>query len=144
MGTTIATGINVYSSSQRLWDVLTDFAAYPQWNPFITLITGNVVQGSRLTVRLQPPGGRGITMRPTVLSVVPQREFKWLGHLLVPGIFDGEHRFSIQELDDGSVRFHQDEAFKGVVVPFAAGLLKNTKRGFEQMNQALKARAESS
>jgi hypothetical protein len=33
-----------------------------------------------------------------VLEVVPGRTLRWLGHLLVPGIFDGEHYFEIEPL----------------------------------------------
>jgi hypothetical protein len=81
-------------------------------------------------------------MRPTILSVVPQQELKWLGHLLVPGVFDGEHHFLLSDLGDGATRFTQEEHFRGVLVPLTGNLLTKTKAGFEQMNQALKERTE--
>jgi hypothetical protein len=137
------TEIEIDAPAERVWELLTDFASYPQWNPFIRNVSGLPAPGERLEVRLEPPGGRGMTFKPKVLNAEPNRQLRWLGSLLVPGLFDGEHSFTIQPLAENHVRFVQREAFKGVLVPvFARSLEANTKRGFEQMNRALKERAE--
>jgi hypothetical protein len=137
------TEIEIDAPAERVWGVLTDFAAYPQWNPFIRTISGKPSTDERLEVRLEPPESRGITLRPRVLSAEPHHQLRWLGHLLVPGLFDGEHSFIIQPLQENRVRFVQSEAFRGLLVPlFARSLDKNTRRGFEKMNRALKERAE--
>jgi len=136
--------IEIDASAERVWGVLTDFACYPQWNPFIRRISGELEVGGRLEVRLEPPDSRGITMRPTVLSAEPNRLIRWVGHLLVPGIFDGEHSLAIHPLEENRVRFVQHEAFKGVLIRMLARSLDtNTLRGFEEMNGALKERAEA-
>ena len=60
----------------------------------------------------------------------------------MPGIFDGEHSFTIEPLD-GGVRLVQQEDFRGVLVPlFARSLDRRTLPAFERMNEALKQRAE--
>jgi hypothetical protein len=138
------TEIEIGASAWRVWELLTDFASYPEWNPFIRSISGELAPGERLQARLEPPGGRAMTFKPKVLTAEPNRELRWLGHLLVPGLFDGEHSFTIQPLEDDRVRFIQREAFKGLLVPlFAQSLESNTRRGFEEMNHALKERAEA-
>jgi hypothetical protein len=142
MSATITTDTHIDASPERVWEVLTDFVSYPEWNPFITSIAGALVEGAKLQVRLRPPDSRGINMKPTILSIVPEQELKWLGHLLVPGIFDGEHHFLISDLGDGSTRLTQEEHFRGVLVSLTGNLLRKTKAGFEQMNQALKERTE--
>src|SRR3712207_5238568 len=137
--------IEIDAPAERVWHLLTDFASYPQWNPFIRSISGQPAPGERLEVRIEPPGGRGMTFKPKVLNAEPNRELRWLGHLLVPGLFDGEHSFTIQPLGENRVRFAQREAFRGLLVPlFARSLDNNTQRGFEEMNRALKERAEVS
>jgi hypothetical protein len=139
------TEIEIEASAERVWALLTDFASYPQWNPFIRSISGQPAPGERLEVRIEPPGGRGMTFKPKVLNAEPNRELRWLGHLLVPGVFDGEHSLAIQPLGEARVRFVQREAFRGLLVPlFARSLDNNTQRGFEEMNRALKERAEAS
>jgi hypothetical protein len=61
----------------------------------------------------------------------------------VKGLFDGEHSLTIQQLGENRVRFVQSEAFNSLLVPLLARSLdKSTRRGFEEMNRALKVRAE--
>ena len=138
------TEIEIDASAKRVWELLTDFASYPEWNPFIRSIGGQPAPGERLRARLEPPGGLAMTFKPKVLTAEPNRELRWLGHLLVPGLFDGEHSFTIQPLEDDRVRFIQREAFQGLLVPlFARSLESKTRQGFEEMNRALKGRAEA-
>ena len=138
------TEIEIHAPAERVWELLTDFAAYPQWNPFIRNISGRPVAGERLEVRLEPPGGRGMTFKPRVLDAESERELRWLGRLLVPGLLDGEHSFTIEPLEENRVRFVQREEFKGLLVPLLArGLETSTRRGFEAMNLALKESAEA-
>jgi hypothetical protein len=136
--------IEINASAELVWGILTDFASYPEWNPFVRKISGEPKVGERLEVRLEPPGSRGITLKPTVLYAEPERELRWLGHLLVSGLFDGEHSLSIHRLGEDRVRFVQGETFRGMLVPlFARSLDNSTRHGFEEMNRALKERAEA-
>ena len=138
----LRTEIEIDASPERVWGVLTDFGSYPEWNPFIRRIGGEPVVGRRLEVRIEPPEGRGLTFKPSVRNVEPNRELAWLGHLLLPGIFDGEHHLELEPRDGGTL-FVQREEFRGILVPLFGGGLEKTRRGFEQMNAALKRRAEA-
>jgi hypothetical protein len=110
------TQIEIDAPAKHVWELLTDFASYPQWNPFIRHISGHPAPGERLQARLAPPGGRAMTFKPKVLTAEPNRELRWLGHLLLPGVFDGEHSFTIEPLEENRVRFVQREAFKGLLL----------------------------
>jgi len=134
--------LEIDASPERVWAVVTDFAAYPEWNPFIRRISGELREGARLEVRIEPPGARATTFKPTVRAVERNRELRWLGRLLVPGIFDGEHSLLIEPRDGGRSRFVQSERFGGLLVGFVKGTLAKTEGGFEHMNAALKARVE--
>ena len=135
--------IEIQASADRVWQLLTDIASFPEWNPFIRRASGEIRIGARLEVHIQPSGASGMTFRPTVLRAEPERELRWLGHLLIPGLFDGEHIFTLESLGANRVRFVQREVFTGLLVPlFARRLETDTRRGFEEMNRALKARAE--
>ena len=136
--------IEIEAPAERVWQVLTDFAAYPEWNPFIRRVNGRPEVDEQLVVRMRPSGTKGITLRPIVMKVDPNRQLRWLGQLLVPGLFDGEHIFEIEELDRDRVLFIQREIFKGLFVPLLARSLdRDTQRGFEEMNRALRERAET-
>jgi hypothetical protein len=135
--------IEIQASDEQVWKLLTDFASYPQWNPFIRRVSGTVKQGERLKVYIQPSGANRMTFRPTILKAEPNRELRWRGHFLMPGLFDGEHIFTLEPLGENSVRFVQREIFQGSLVPLFTSKLDNeTKRGFEEMNLALKMQAE--
>jgi len=135
--------IDIQATPERVWQVLTDFGAFPEWNPFMVRASGTPRNGERLTIRMQPEGGRAMTFRPTVLDATPGRRLRWLGRLILPGIFDGEHSFTIEPLGEDRVRFVQQEEFRGVLVPLMARALeRQTLPAFEKMNQALKERAE--
>ena len=77
------TEIEIDAPAKRVWELLTDFASYPQWNPFIRYISGHPAPGERLQARPEPPGGRAMTFKPKVLTAEPNRELRWLGHILV-------------------------------------------------------------
>ncbi|VVB88316.1 Polyketide cyclase / dehydrase and lipid transport [uncultured archaeon] len=139
----LRTELEINAPAERVWQLLTDFASYPQWNPFIRRASGEPRKGAQLQVYLQPSGAKGMTFQPKVLKAEPARELRWLGHFLIPGLFDGEHIFTIEPLEAGHVRFVQREIFTGILVSlFSRWLSKDTRRGFEEMNQALKSRAE--
>jgi hypothetical protein len=90
--------VGIDAPPERVWAVVTDFAAYPEWNPFIRRISGELHEGAKLEVRIEPPGARAMTFKSTVRAVEANRELRWLGRLLVPGIFDGEHSLRIEPL----------------------------------------------
>jgi hypothetical protein len=139
----IDTTVEIDAPPDAVWRVLTDFPTYGEWNPFIPTIAGNVQVGERLTVRLEPPGGKGMTIKPTVLAAEPERELKWKGRLVIPGLFDGEHTFRIEPINGQRSRFVHGERFTGILVGFVKGILGKTEAGFEQMNAALKQRVEA-
>jgi hypothetical protein len=139
----IRSEIEIEASAAIVWGVLTDFATFPEWNPFMRSARGELTQGQQISVTMQPPGHGASTFRPTLLSVDAGRSFRWRGHLVVPGIFDGEHVHELEVLGPQRTRYVQREQFRGLLVPFVGGMLKDTERGFGEMNAALKVRAEA-
>ncbi len=138
----IHTEIEIEAPVEIVWEQLALVRDYPKWNPFIRKLEGSLRQGERLTVRVEPPGGGGMTFRPVLLAVSAPSELRWRGRLLVPGIFDGEHSFHLQAVAPNRTKFVQQEVFTGLLVPLFVSVLERTKSGFILMNQALKARAE--
>ncbi len=135
--------MEIEASVERVWETLTDFPSFPSWNPFIRRIEGDLRVGSRLEVFIQSSGTKGMGFRPTLRRLEPGRELRWLGRLGIPGLFDGEHIFEIEPAGAGRTRFTHREVFRGLLVPLLSRSLdRDTTRGFEEMNRALKERAE--
>ena len=141
---TLESEIVIQASAERIWDILMDFKSYPEWNPFIKNIAGKPVPGERLRATLQLEGRKPMVLKPKVKVNTPRREFRWLGHLIIPGFFDGEHIYSLEPPNQGGIRFIQKEEFRGIL---ASTILKRieeaTRSGFDAMNYAFKQRAES-
>jgi hypothetical protein len=142
MSQEISTEIMIAALPERVWEVLTDFAAYAAWNPFIIGIEGAAQAGERLKATIRPPGGNAQVFRPIVLQADAPEAFVWRGSLPIPGIFTGVHAFRLTREGDAT-RLHQGETFSGLLVPFVAKTLAQTEEGFNQMNAALKLRVEA-
>ncbi|HEV3470035.1 MAG TPA: SRPBCC domain-containing protein [Pyrinomonadaceae bacterium] len=138
----IQTEIEINAAPEEVWRVLTDFGAYPEWNPFVKSVSGEPREGGRLEIFVQVPEGPGMRFKPKVLRAEPARELRWVGSLAVPGLFNGEHFFKLEPAGPGRTRFVHGERFTGLMIPFMGGVLRKTHRGYLLMNDALKARVE--
>jgi hypothetical protein len=136
----IHTEMIIAASAERVWQVLTDLAAYPEWNPLVREAKGELVEGKSLRVKLAL-GKRSVPIKPKLLRVDPNRALVWRGSLPIPGLFAGEHSFEIISETPTQVRFHHWEKFNGLLVPVLGKMLEQTKRAFEQFNVALERRA---
>jgi hypothetical protein len=140
---TVSSTVEINANPERVWAILIDLPGHSSWDPFITAISGSLVPGRKLNVTIHPPGSRPTSFKPTVTSVVEERELAWLGRLVMPGLFDGAHRFSLEPTQTGT-KLLASESFSGLLVSFSRSLLQHTQQGFEQLNAALKRRAEES
>jgi hypothetical protein len=139
----LETSIDINATAARVWSLLMDFSAYERWNPFVRSIEGKPKVGQALNVYVQPPGASGMRFHPIVLTAEPNRELRWKGKLLLPGLFDGEHYFTLEPKSESELTFRQGEVFTGLLVPlFRRSLDGSTKQGFVAMNEALKLEAE--
>jgi hypothetical protein len=139
----IKTSILIDTAPEKVWSVLTNFDNYPNWNPFIKSIKGEVKVGNKITARIEPPEAKGMTFKPSVLTFETNKELSWIGHLLFAGLFDGKHKFELIDNGNGTTTFIQSESFKGILVPLFKKMLDiNTINGFDAMNKRLKELAE--
>ncbi len=142
MATELHAATWIAASPEQVWQILADLASYPQWNPYVVSATGELFEGERLTVRLHPPGSRPVTVRPRLLSVVPGQELRWAASLGPRGVLDSDHTFRLQPLGRGT-HFVQHERFTGALVPvLLPHRADRIQQGFEEMNAALRIRAE--
>jgi hypothetical protein len=134
---TIDTTVDINASKDAVWDVLTDFARYKEWNPDMR-IEGAPEVGSKLVVHLSG----GMTFKPEVLVATPGEELRWLGKLGLRGIAAGEHFFVLTTNDGGTTRLDHGERYSGALVTLSRGNSANSGAGYEAFNQALKKRVE--
>jgi hypothetical protein len=144
MSKIITTHLTVNASVEDLWGTLTDLGGYRTWNPFITAAGGTIRVGERLDLTIAPPGGRAMRFKPWVTAVEQHHYIEWLGHLALPGIFDGRHSFTLTPMAGDRTLIQQSETFTGVLIPLTGSMLTRTRAGFVAMNEALAQRARRS
>lgn len=139
----IYTEIEISASRDKIWQTFSDFEKYPDWNPFIRSLQGTPKTGNQLRVEIYPPDAKSMLFKPKVLGYKEKESLRWKGHLIFPGLFDGEHIFELKDQTGGKVLFIQRERFSGILVPLFRSMLENnTRRGFELMNKKLKELCE--
>jgi hypothetical protein len=137
--------IEINSYPESVWRILIDFAAYDQWNPFINKIIGAPTEGSKIDLYIETPSGKNRKYSPRITKVEEGRELRWFGKSSLPGFLNAEHIFTIEELQPERVRFIQRELFDGLLTRvFGKGVDTDIRQGFQDMNDALKKRAERS
>ncbi|HET7149609.1 MAG TPA: SRPBCC domain-containing protein [Candidatus Nitrosopolaris sp.] len=140
----IKTEIEINASAERVWQVLTDFDHFPDWNPFIREIIGSIKEGSKLEIHISTSNGKNRTYRPTLTKIEPNHELRWYGKGLLPGLLNGERIFTIETLEQSRVRFIHREIFSGIGTFLAVRMDKDIRHTFEEMNYALKKKVEHS
>jgi hypothetical protein len=136
----VRTETEINAGPERVWKILADFEKYDQWNPFIKRVTGQAREGAKIAIHIETPGGKSRRYEPTVTRVEQGRELRWLGK---SWLLNGEHIFTIEQLQAGRVRFVHREVFDGLLTSlFGKSLDTDVRQGFEEMNRALKERAE--
>jgi len=136
----VRTEIEINASPDKIWNILVDFEKYEKWNPFVNRIVGDPREGNKIEIHIETPAGKSRKYEPTVTKVEQGRELRWMGKSL---LLNGEHIFAIEQLEQGRVRFVHREVFDGLLTSFfGKSLDTDIKQGFEEMNRALKERAE--
>ena len=139
----IRSELEIAAPAAEVWGILTDFPRYQEWNPFITEFKSDGVVGNPLRLLLSLPEGRDYRIKATLLRNDADYELRFRAHLLLPGLFDGEHFLRVQAVDPRRTRFVQGENFSGALLRFSGRTLTKVARGFDYMNEALKRRAEA-
>jgi hypothetical protein len=138
----LRTEIEIQASPDKVWQALTNLANYPEWNPFIHHAIGTAKVGEKVDI-IVSSGSKEMTLHCTVVKVEPNKELRWKYHVILPGLFRGEHSFIIEPMENNKVRFVDREIFNGLLVSSQAkDIDTNSRQGFEAMDKALKIKAE--
>jgi hypothetical protein len=141
----ILTETDIAAPADHVWDIITDFASYPEWNPLLVRMKGEPIVGKRLRFRI----GIGPVRIPADAEVVVAergRELRWVGmarRSLRP-IVSGEHYFVIEPLDAGRCHLTHGEDFRGWLAPRSARIEAALTKRYETLTQAIRERAERS
>jgi hypothetical protein len=129
----------IQASPERIWAILTDGAAYPEWEPNTVRIEGRIAPGEKLTAFSTLSPGRAFPVKVT--EFVPAQRMTWRGGMPF-GLFTGERSFTLTPQDEGTTEFTLREVFTGPLLGLLGRALPDLDTAFAQFAASLKRRAE--
>ena len=139
----INTEIDINASPEQVWQVLTDFNAYSDWNPYIIKASGKALPGQTIHLTVLPPGGKQTAVKRMLIVSELNKKLHWQGFYGLGGLFDEDNTYIIEEVEPNRVHLTQHATYNGFLVPFKwKNFSVSTKAGFEAMNKALKVQVE--
>jgi hypothetical protein len=136
----IQTSIDIDAEPGAIWQVLTDFSSYGDWNPMLRNVQTELEPGAPVRFEVLREGADSLKLKANITTLDEPLSLVWRGGSVA--IISGEHYFRLEPLSEGRCRFHHGEHFAGVILPLVKGTLKNTPELYRAMNEALKRRVE--
>lgn len=123
----------------EVWQVLSDFARYPEWNPLLLQARGEVKPGARVAMKVTAPDGSGkqYGFKATLVRVEPGVALEWTGG--VPGVLKGHHYLRLSP-DGTGTRLVHGEDFSGLLTLVGRKRLEGLRPAYEGLNRALAER----
>jgi hypothetical protein len=141
----IETSIEINATKERVWDVLTAFREWDEWNPIITRMKATLSPNTPLSFVIAT-GGRELKIKAEMVKVEHGKELRWRGppSWVVGRILRGEHYLAVESTGPNKSRIVHGERFGGVSLPILWRKLRSDLEvAYSEMNRAIKARAES-
>lgn len=124
----------------EVWRVLTDFDAYPQWNPLVASVRGEAGAGRRIVIDIKPLGR---VYRPRITVWEPPHRLAWSSWEVLPFLLTSVHYFRLDPTPEGGTRLHHGERFRGLATPLLGRfLMDRMHQAFTHHDLALKQRIE--
>ena len=140
----LKTEIQIAAPIDRVWQVLTDFEHWHDWNPMVNQVSGNAAVGSQLIITMRGSDGKdAMKYQAAVLEANPPRSFRWRATMMGGLMFTNDRVFELTEKNGGTVLVNKEE-FNGLMVPLFWGKMKLfVVPMLESMNKALKEKLEA-
>ncbi len=126
---------------KSVWEILSDFDRYPEWNPLIGKIRGNVAEGALVLAYVCP---LKVYFPVRIISFKPMQEIIWQGRMPTASLMQGEHYYYLKDLGNNHTELIHGETFTGSLSDFMPPfLLSQLQDAYEFHNQKIKIIAES-
>ncbi len=134
-----ATTTTINATPEVIWSILTDAAAYPEWNPTVSGIDGTIAPDEEITVHAKISPDRAFPVN--VSAFEPGRRMVWSSGMPL-GMFKGVRTFTLTPRGD-EVEFAMEEVFSGLMEFLISRSIPDLTPSFEEFAAALKAKAEA-
>ena len=135
--------IDIDAPVERVWEVLTDFERYGEWNPFTTRVDANLEVGASVSLHVVL-GPLRVRQGVRIEAVEPPTALVWGMSMGASWLLSARREQRLEPLGESRCRYLTTDAFHGPLTPPVALVWGGAiRRGFNAMAEALKARAET-
>ncbi|ATC34037.1 SRPBCC domain-containing protein [Caulobacter vibrioides] len=135
--------IGVQAPAEVVWEVVSDFEGWAQWNPLYRKAEGVMKVGSTLVLEQHLPGQAPTVIQPVVQDWVPYEQLHWRSSRL-GGFVTAIRYLEIESMGPASATFSNGELFMGLLLRFVSrDERRQLKAAFTQMGEAVRDRAEA-
>ncbi len=135
--------IDIQAPQHQVWAVLTDFAAFPEWNPYQREVRGEAVEGRSLSLCVHESGGTERHYWARVVTSAAPDLLRWQVEILSAGLLRCMHTFELIASGKGKTTVEQSIRFSGPLATLVRGRFASEMGwGVEAMGKALRERVE--
>lgn len=132
----------INAAAEKVWEKMTDFSSYPQWNPWIKSMTGELRVDNIYHVTAQPPGKGATSFKSKLVKIDEGKEMLFRGKVM-GGLVKDDHVFSVDPIDAGKCLFSQSVVFSGPMASLIGSTIMASQKGLDDMNAAFKKQCEN-
>lgn len=137
----LSTRIEIDRPPSAVWDVLTDFEAYDEWNPYLTVLRGTPNEGSPIELRVSPEARHTRTETGKVTETEIGERLRFDSVALYRFIYASTRTLDVEALAEDRTRIRNRVEYRGILAPLVAG--EDLEADLESMNRALADRTEA-
>ena len=133
----------VKAPAELVWEVISDFSTWKDWNPVHPRMEGEMRIGTTLTVDLVLGEGQATTIQPIVQDWVPFEQLHWRTKRL-RGFVTAIRYLEIENMGPVNSTFSNGELFMGPLVRLVGrDERRRLRAAYTRMGEAVRARAEA-
>lgn len=129
--------ITINATPEKVWQVLTNTSEYPNWNPTMQLVKGDVKVGNQVTYKFTQDANNSYEVPITVKQIIPNELLNQAGGY--PFILAYNHKYILEPQGNGT-KVIINEDYSGIGVNFWNPA--PVEKAYGTLNEALKKRAE--
>lgn len=144
MGFVIDIDVEINAPAELVWQVITDFARYGEWNPFVPECRSSLVPGEPIDMLVRVSGTTPRRQREWIRSHTPGHELSYTMKPVPLGTLHSLRSHTITPITADRTRYESHFELAGWLHPLVVALLgKNLRRGFAGMTAGIQKQAES-
>lgn len=140
----VATEILIQARPEKIWETLTEFPKYPEWNRFVKSVQGTVLTDAKINIEIHFYGKSVEKHTATVTGVKASKYLSWVWqHQFGKWFMCTEHVFRLKDKEDGRSIFFQEMYVTGLGLKFRRRDVEHmVKLSMGKLNDDLKDKIE--